>query len=205
MNDIDVHNAPRVMLTRRTCVDPVTHALTLLGTLPVEGTSGAAPAILRIEKTALSVDAADQIVAKFLESTKLIEGTDIVSSLHWYPCVDDTENRGLTVHMDVRVARKVDGQSRREDQYRPSCNRGSHSQSTLKYGTVLDNAYILTTRQYSRQEVAIVHETPELYERIVKPYITAFPPSRTQWHVSLLTRPRLLYPHSTMLDPAPSG
>ena len=29
----------------------------------------------------------------------------------------------------------------------------------------------------------MVRETPELYESIVKPYITAFPASRTQWYV----------------------
>ncbi|KAI0305152.1 scavenger mRNA decapping enzyme [Multifurca ochricompacta] len=36
-------------------------------------------------------------------------------------------------------------------------------------------------RKYSRQRVHIVRETPALYERIVKPYIDAFPSSRTQW------------------------
>lgn len=30
----------------------------------------------------------------------------------------------------------------------------------------------------------MVHETPELYERIVKPYIASFPTDRTQWLVS---------------------
>ncbi|KAN0111709.1 HIT-like domain containing protein [Russula decolorans] len=36
-------------------------------------------------------------------------------------------------------------------------------------------------RKYSNQHVHIVRETPALYERIVKPYIDAFPASRTQW------------------------
>jgi len=36
-------------------------------------------------------------------------------------------------------------------------------------------------RKYSTQEKIMVHETPELYEQIVKPYIASFPPSRTQW------------------------
>ena len=30
----------------------------------------------------------------------------------------------------------------------------------------------------------MVHETPELFKRIVSPYIDAFPPSRTQWCVA---------------------
>ncbi|KAI0764831.1 scavenger mRNA decapping enzyme [Fomes fomentarius] len=128
--------------------DPVTHALTLLGTLPVEGSSGAAPAILRIEKTALSVDAADQIVAKFLESTKLIEGTDIYTWMFgWLAKSTDSP--------DVKI-------------------------------NIVHPATEVHIRKYSRQEVAIVHETPELYERIVKPYITAFPPSRTQWVENIL-------------------
>ncbi|VDB95599.1 unnamed protein product [Peniophora sp. CBMAI 1063] len=36
-------------------------------------------------------------------------------------------------------------------------------------------------RKYSAQKFHIVRETPALYERIVKPYIDAFPASRTQW------------------------
>jgi len=35
--------------------------------------------------------------------------------------------------------------------------------------------------QYSKQDVVLVQETPELYERVVKPFIAAFPPSRTKW------------------------
>jgi len=35
--------------------------------------------------------------------------------------------------------------------------------------------------QYSKQQFHIVRETPALYERIVRPYIDAFPASRTQW------------------------
>ncbi|KAI0251928.1 scavenger mRNA decapping enzyme [Lactifluus subvellereus] len=36
-------------------------------------------------------------------------------------------------------------------------------------------------RKYSKQQVHIVRETPAMYERIVRPYIDAFPASRTQW------------------------
>ncbi|PFH45423.1 hypothetical protein AMATHDRAFT_71698 [Amanita thiersii Skay4041] len=42
-------------------------------------------------------------------------------------------------------------------------------------------------RKYSRQEQVIVHETPELYETVVKPYIAAFPASRTQWVENILS------------------
>jgi m7GpppX diphosphatase len=47
--------------------------------------------------------------------------------------------------------------------------------------------------QYSKQQIHIVRETPALYQRIIKPYIDAFPPSRTQWFVSLASS---LYQHS---------
>lgn len=36
-------------------------------------------------------------------------------------------------------------------------------------------------RKYSKQDIFMIHETPELYEKVVKPYIAAFPPSRTKW------------------------
>ena len=32
----------------------------------------------------------------------------------------------------------------------------------------------------------MMHETPELYETVVKPYIESFPASRTQWYVTLM-------------------
>jgi hypothetical protein len=41
-------------------------------------------------------------------------------------------------------------------------------------------------KQYTRQEQIIVHETPDLYNIHVKPYIDAFPPSRTKWRVPYL-------------------
>ncbi|KAH7883147.1 scavenger mRNA decapping enzyme [Phlebopus sp. FC_14] len=42
-------------------------------------------------------------------------------------------------------------------------------------------------RKYSKQDVLMVHETPELYKKIVKPYIDAFPASRTQWVQDVLS------------------
>ncbi|TFY51808.1 hypothetical protein EVJ58_g10369 [Rhodofomes roseus] len=36
-------------------------------------------------------------------------------------------------------------------------------------------------RKYTAQKFLVVHETPALYERIVEPYIDAFPASRTKW------------------------
>ncbi|EGN92531.1 hypothetical protein SERLA73DRAFT_79467 [Serpula lacrymans var. lacrymans S7.3] len=42
-------------------------------------------------------------------------------------------------------------------------------------------------RKYTKQEILMVHETPEIYDRIVKPYILSFPPSRTLWVDDLLS------------------
>ncbi|KAG1757076.1 HIT-like domain-containing protein [Suillus lakei] len=41
-------------------------------------------------------------------------------------------------------------------------------------------------RKYTKQGVLMVHETPALYQSIVKPYILAFDPARTQWVQDIL-------------------
>ncbi|KAI0718344.1 scavenger mRNA decapping enzyme [Cerioporus squamosus] len=148
MADYSLEHLKQFQFVRVLNEDPVTHALTLLGTLPLKDSSESSHAILRIEKTALSVDAAEQIVPQFLESTKRIEGTDIYTWLFgWF--VKSAESP------DVKI-------------------------------NIVHPATEVHIRKYSKQEVAIVHETPALYERIVKPYITAFPPSRTQWVENIL-------------------
>ncbi len=78
--------SPRVFvvvqyLTSCYYIDPITHALTLLGKLPVAGSAESADAVVRIEKTALSADTAGDFLTKSLESSRLIEGTDIVRPL----------------------------------------------------------------------------------------------------------------------------
>ncbi|EJF56971.1 scavenger mRNA decapping enzyme [Dichomitus squalens LYAD-421 SS1] len=128
--------------------DPITHALTLLGKLPVQGTSEYADAVVRIEKTALQADSAEHILTRSLESSQLIEGTDIYTWLFgWLASSSDSP--------DVKI-------------------------------NIVHPATEVHIRKYSRQEVAIVHETPALYDRIVRPYIAAFPPSRTQWVENIL-------------------
>ena len=41
--------------------------------------------------------------------------------------------------------------------------------------------------QYSKQDIILVQETPDIYERVVKPFISAFPPSRTKWVDDIIT------------------
>ncbi|KAI0777504.1 scavenger mRNA decapping enzyme [Trametes elegans] len=129
--------------------DPVTHALTLLGTLPVKGSSEHTQAIVRIEKTALTSEGADRLLSELLQDSKSIEGTDIYHWLFGWL-------KGSSDRPDVKI-------------------------------NIVHPATEVHIRKYSRQEVAIVHETPDLFERIVKPYISAFPPSRTQWVDDILT------------------
>ncbi|KDQ60309.1 hypothetical protein JAAARDRAFT_67869 [Jaapia argillacea MUCL 33604] len=52
---------------------------------------------------------------------------------------------------------------------------------------IISPATDIHIRKYSAQRLIVVNETPELYERIVKPYIAAFPPSRTRWVTDILT------------------
>ncbi|KAF7768343.1 hypothetical protein Agabi119p4_7586 [Agaricus bisporus var. burnettii] len=42
-------------------------------------------------------------------------------------------------------------------------------------------------RKYMRQEQLMVRETPELYDKIVKPFIDGFPASRTKWVENILS------------------
>ncbi|KAI8986786.1 scavenger mRNA decapping enzyme [Trametes punicea] len=128
--------------------DPITHALTILGSLPVRGTSERAQAIVRIEKTPLTSDHAEQLLTAQLKDVKLIESTDIYTwLLGWLNASADRP--------DVKI-------------------------------NIIHPATEVHIRKYSRQEVVVVHETPDLFERIVRPYISAFPPSRTQWVENIL-------------------
>ncbi|KAI0827016.1 scavenger mRNA decapping enzyme [Trametes gibbosa] len=128
--------------------DPITHALTLLGTLPVRGSSEHAQAIIRVEKTAFTADHAEQLFPAMLKDTKLIEGTDIYTWLFGWLNVS-------TDRPDVKI-------------------------------NIVHPATEVHVRKYSTQEVAMVHETPTLFESIVKPYISAFPLSRTRWVDNIL-------------------
>ncbi|KAI0825974.1 scavenger mRNA decapping enzyme [Irpex lacteus] len=42
-------------------------------------------------------------------------------------------------------------------------------------------------RKYTKQTITMVQETPEIYSTVVKPYIDAFPPSRTKWVLDILS------------------
>ncbi|RXW18165.1 hypothetical protein EST38_g7689 [Candolleomyces aberdarensis] len=58
-------------------------------------------------------------------------------------------------------------------------------------------------RKYTKQTYVMVRETPELYRNVVKPYVAAFPASRTQWVENILQgiseQSKLLYSDSDFL------
>lgn len=51
----------------------------------------------------------------------------------------------------------------------------------------------------------MVHETPALYERIVKPYIDSFSASRTQWRVITISHPLIANKRHRRVDDILSG
>ena len=112
--------------------DPATHSVALLGTVKPPSTDPpdaqpAKSAILRIERTALA-SFSDGIIA----STKLIETTDIVSSLSTYVLVPLSLTAFLLlVCVDAGLAEPFRGQARHQDQCHLSCHRRAHSQGHL--------------------------------------------------------------------------
>ncbi|KAF8321067.1 scavenger mRNA decapping enzyme [Cantharellus anzutake] len=52
--------------------------------------------------------------------------------------------------------------------------------------SVISPATDVHIRKYSSQKHAMISETPKLYEKVTKPFIDAFPKSRTQWVQNIL-------------------
>ncbi|KAF8625911.1 hypothetical protein AX17_006637 [Amanita inopinata Kibby_2008] len=148
--------------------DPVTRSLTLLGTFPSPTNSESqVQAIIRVERTALDVSNAPLFFAPenkgLVQRVHLEESTDIVHIvlslvLFLYSLYHYTWLFGWL------------GENRERD---------------LKINVICP-ATDVHVRKYSRQELVMVHETPELYNEVVKHYIAAFPPSRTQWVENIL-------------------
>lgn len=124
--------------------DPLTHSLTLLGTLKGQ------QAIIRVEKTALKASDAANFFSHdgLVQKIQLEQNTDIYTWL--FAWLGDVRDRDLKIN-------------------------------------VVCPATETHVRKATRQEQVMVRETPELYQSAVKPYIDAFPPSRTKWVEEILT------------------
>jgi len=134
--------------------DPLTHIITILGTLPAPQSQGDAGervrAIIRIERTAIAPDQAESLFSgenASLTRVALEESTDIYTWLFGW--------LGEKRERDVKI-------------------------------NVICPATEVHVRKYTKQTLIMVRETPELYENIVKPYISAVPASRTQWVENIL-------------------
>ena len=103
-------------------------------------------------------------------------------------------DRWIAVYLAIRLAIWPYGRWDRwqwcwcEDKRHLPCYGCSHSQSSsLSLFYTIRYLYNATTdridSQYTAQQIVMVHETPELYQRIVVPYIEGLPKSRTQWLV----------------------
>ena len=107
--------------------DPVAHSLTLLGSFPdMEDSSLMTPAVVRIEKTALSAANAPFFLGRTLADVQLMESTNIV----WTTRV--RYGRLLTVclvvHLDAGMDQYLTRTSRCQDQYRAPSHGRAHSQ-----------------------------------------------------------------------------
>jgi ribosomal protein L37E len=77
---------------------------------------------------------------------------------------------------------------RREDRHHIPCDRCARQKGRLYrvQSIQLHDPGFMWSIKYTKQEMLMVQETPEVYDRIVKPYIAGFPKSRTQWLVNVL-------------------
>ncbi|KAF8074074.1 scavenger mRNA decapping enzyme [Lyophyllum atratum] len=151
--------------------DPMTHTLTLLGSLPIPThddslKSECVTAIIRVEKTALYPECAESLFADdgLVQRVVLEESTDIYTWLFGW--------LGEERERDIKI-------------------------------NVICPATEVHIRKYTKQELLMVRETPEMYEKIVRPYIAAFPATRTQWVENILLglseKNKVLYSSSDFL------
>ncbi|KAF9225626.1 HIT-like protein [Gyrodon lividus] len=152
----------RLSLTHYPPTDPNFHFLTVLGTLPVPSSQSSETAPGNKASPPCESDAATRLPAILrIERTAFPPSfTDGLSS----GIVASTKPIGYT---DI-YSWMHGWLERKEDLPDVKIN-------------VIFPATEVHIRKYTKQELSMVTETPELYERIVKPYIDAFPASRTQW------------------------
>ncbi|KAH7908230.1 HIT-like domain-containing protein [Hygrophoropsis aurantiaca] len=182
--------------------NPAAHNMVVLGTLPSTATPlqqspSSSPsvqppgsrlhAILRIEKTVLpsptniNTDAgADHTTASTQKSlpfkfahTHLIEHNDIYS-LHFASLVYDSDPNSTSYlqnqSLDLPPAVNTDILKSTVNPIPPDVKI-----------SVIFPATDIHIRKYTRQEIAMVRETPSLYTQVVRPYIETLPEAHSQW------------------------
>ncbi|KAJ7155469.1 scavenger mRNA decapping enzyme [Mycena crocata] len=143
--------------------EPEKCRLTVLGTFPASflspsdsSSTAPLPAIIRIEKTAIPVDISRDIFP-----------TNLGGFLSRVKCMETTD-------IYMWLAGWISATRMKEQ-----------PQGDVKVNIICP-ATDVHIRKYSRQDSFLVRETPEIYRRIVEPYISEFPPERTRWVAEIL-------------------
>ncbi|KAJ7720575.1 scavenger mRNA decapping enzyme [Mycena maculata] len=140
--------------------EPEKCRLTVLGTFPAsflsQSNSGDLPAIIRIEKTAIPVDVSNRI---FPDQPGAF--------LNQLKCMESTD-----IYMWFAG-------------WLASTSMERQPQGDVKVNIICP-ATEVHIRKYSKQNSILVRETPDIYHRIVQPYISELPPERTKWVIEIL-------------------
>jgi m7GpppX diphosphatase len=179
----DLKSLQRFKFERILDEDTLTRSIVFLGYLPDSDEDEDVQAIIRIEKTPLDPVQVPSIFQSLsgIDKVQLEQSTDIVRvhpRSERDPSYNDHPCHYSLVHLDVWLAGPVQ-RTRCENQHYLPSDRGtcSKGEGFLSSRNGPGSALV----KYMRQEQLIVHETPELYDKIVKPYIDGFPASRTKW------------------------
>ncbi|KAJ7180605.1 scavenger mRNA decapping enzyme [Mycena filopes] len=162
----DVTSLQGFVFERILLEEPDRCRLTLLGTFPASfGAEDSAPnssstdplpAIIRLERTAIPIDISQRIFPGQLGAF-----------LSQVKCMERTD-----IYMWL-----AGWLSPSSMEHQP--------QGDIKVNIVCP-ATEVHIRKYSEQSCVLVRETPDIYRRIVEPYISAIPPDRTRWVTEIL-------------------
>ncbi|KAJ6518739.1 scavenger mRNA decapping enzyme [Mycena sanguinolenta] len=143
--------------------EPEKCRLTILGSFPAsflghseQESTDTLPAIIRIEKTAIPVDLSSCIFPD--------QPGGFLSKVN---CMESTD-------IYMWLAGWISTNS-----------TAKQPQGDVKVNIICP-ATEVHVRKYSKQSSILVRETPEMYKRIVEPYIADFPPERTRWVTEIL-------------------
>ncbi|KAJ7077829.1 scavenger mRNA decapping enzyme [Mycena belliarum] len=164
--DEELTNTPRLegfAFQRVLLEEPEKCRLTVLGTFPTSfllqpdpELAGPLPAIVRIEKTAVPANASNQIFPG-----------KIGGFLSHVRCMESTDIYSWFAG------------------WLSSTSIGKQPQGDVKVNIICP-ATDVHIRKYTPQKNILVCETPDIYNRIVQPYISDFPPERTRWVAEIL-------------------
>ncbi|EEB96008.1 hypothetical protein MPER_04931, partial [Moniliophthora perniciosa FA553] len=116
------------------------------------------PAIVRVEKTAFAADCAKDFFRPE-EDASLVRKIEVMESTDIYTWLAGWISSSLS--------------------------EAKQPQGDVKINIICPATQV-HIRKYIKQQSILVQETPDLYEKIVKPYISSFPLSRTRWYVFTL-------------------